>query len=233
MRTQRASRVADAVSGRLLGRDRWVSGAVIDSREATDGSLFFALPGSRTDGHRFVADARARGASAAVVSSPGCANGARIVVDDPGQALLRLARWERAGLSAAVVGITGSVGKTTTKDFTACLLAEAYRTVASPRSYNNQIGVPLTILSADDRTEVLVSELGAGTVGEIAELCGIVRPQIGVVTAVAPAHLETFGSMRRIARAKAELVEALPPDGVAILNADDGVVSSFARRTRA
>ena len=232
----RASEAAAAVSGRLIGPDRVITSVVVDSREAGPGSAFFALPGTRTNGHRFADDARARGASVVVVARcPPDAQPAAscILVEDPGSALLALARLHRRSLTATVIGITGSVGKTTAKDFTAAVLAGSYRVASSPRSFNNEIGVPLTVCSADRRTQVLVAELGAGAVGEIAALCELVRPHLGVVTAVGPAHLETFGSLERVAEAKAELVEALPTDGVAVLNVDDPVVASFAERTTA
>ena len=233
MRTRRASEVARAVSGHHIGPDRLVHGVVIDSRDAREGSLFFALPGERTDGHRFVADALHRGAAGCVVSRDFSPVPGSIVVGSPGKALIELARSERRAVSWQVIGITGSVGKTTTKDFATAVLRSAFRLAASPRSFNNEIGVPLTILGAAEDTEVLVAEIGAGAIGEIAMLCGVARPGVGVVTAVGPAHLETFGSLQGVARAKAELVEALPPGGVAILNVDDRVVASFAARTDA
>jgi UDP-N-acetylmuramoyl-tripeptide--D-alanyl-D-alanine ligase len=233
----RASEAAAAVSGRLIGPDRAIRNVVIDSREARPGSLFFALPGTRTNGHRFVEDALARGAVSVVDSRcpPNAPAGASyVLVEDPGSALLALAREHRQSLRATVVGITGSVGKTTTKDLTAAVLRGPCRVVASPRSFNNEIGLPLTLFSADRSTDVLVAELGAGAVGEIAALCEVVRPHVGVITVVGPAHLETFGSLDRIAQAKAELAEALSNDGgVAVLNVDDPVVASFADRTSA
>ena len=206
---------------------------MIDSRDARGGSLFFALPGERTDGHRFVADALHRGAAGCVVSRGFSPVPGSIVVDSPGEALIELARSERRAVSCQVIGITGSVGKTTTKDFATAVLRSAFRLAASPRSFNNEIGVPLTILGADEDTEVLVAEIGAGAIGEVAMLCGIARPDVGVVTAVGPAHLETFGSLQGVARGKAEIVEALPPGGLAILNVDDRVVASFAASTDA
>lgn len=233
MRTRRASEVARAVSGDHIGPDRLVHDVVIDSRDAREGSLFFALPGERTDGHRFVADALHRGAAGCVVSRDFSSVPGAIVVDSPGEALIELARFERRAVSWQVIGVTGSVGKTTTKDFATAVLRSAFRLAASPRSFNNEIGVPLTILGAAEDTEVLVAEIGAGVIGEIAMLCGIARPDVGVVTAVGPAHLETFGSLQGVARGKAELVEALPPGGVAMLNVDDRVVASFAARTDA
>jgi UDP-N-acetylmuramoyl-tripeptide--D-alanyl-D-alanine ligase len=233
MRRVRASAIADAVGGALLGPDPWVERVVIDSREATRGCLFVALPGERTDGHRFVHDALGRGAAAAVVRRGAASSGRLILVDDPAEALLALGAHERAALACRVVGITGSVGKTSAKDFTAGVVGCMFRVAASPRSFNNEIGLPLTILAAAPDTQVLVAELGAGAVGEIARLCEVVRPDIGVVTRIGPGHLETFGSLEAIANAKAELVEALTGEGVAVLNADDQVVASFHGRTRA
>jgi UDP-N-acetylmuramoyl-tripeptide--D-alanyl-D-alanine ligase len=230
------SAIASAVGGRQLGPDVEIRRVVFDSRAATPGSLFVALEGARTDGHRFVRDALARGAVAALVDRlevHASMLGTLILVADPGAALLDLARWRRGSLRATSIGITGSVGKTTTKDLTRAVLASRYRTAASERSHNNELGVPVTVCAAEDDTEMLVCEIGAGARGEIAALCGIVRPSIGVVTAVGPAHLETFGSIDAIADAKAELVASLPQDGLAILNDDDPVVRGFDRRTRA
>lgn len=235
VKTRRLSDIAAVVGGRCVGVDARFSSAVVDSRRAAPDSLFFALPGEHTDGHRYAADALARGACGVVVARAGAAGGrgAAVVVPDPGAALLEFARHERSTLDATVVGITGSVGKTSTKDFVAAVLATRLRVCASPKSFNNQIGLPLSVLGADERTQVLVCEIGAGAIGEVAELSAIARPQIGIVTVVGLAHLETFGSPQNIARAKAELVESLARDGLAILNADDPVVASFAGRTRA
>jgi UDP-N-acetylmuramoyl-tripeptide--D-alanyl-D-alanine ligase len=230
----RASDVARAISGHVVGDDVTIRGVAIDSRVADRGSLFVALRGRRTDGHLYVADAFTRGASVAVVSRTITPVGrTSIHVEDTDVALLALGRWWRSRLRADTIGITGSVGKTTTKDVLATVLADRWRVTASPRSYNNGIGIPMTLFGADTSTDVLVCEIGAGAVGEIEKLCGVARPRIGIVTAVGPAHLATFGSLDGIAEAKAELVRALPRDGVAILNADDPRVASFAARTRA
>ncbi len=232
MRTRQISDIAASLGGRRVGADVCVRGAIVDSRLARPGDLFFALPGERRDGHRFVGDALRRGA-AAVVREASALRGSGIVVPEPGAALLHLARLERDEAGWTVIGVTGSVGKTSTKDFAQAVLGGRFRVRASPESFNNRIGVPLTMLGATDRTEILVCEMGAGAGGEIAELCRIARPQIGIVTAVGAAHLETFGSRRNVARAKAELVEALPNNGVAILNADDPIVRRFGSRTGA
>jgi UDP-N-acetylmuramoyl-tripeptide--D-alanyl-D-alanine ligase len=230
----RASDVARATSGYVVGDDVPIRGVAIDSRVADRDSLFVALQGRRTDGHLYVADAFTRGASAAVVSRAIPPAGRTLIrVADTSAALLALGRWWRSRLRADAIGITGSVGKTTTKDILVTLLADRWRVTASPRSYNNEIGVPMTLFGADTSTDVLVCEIGAGAVGEITRLCDVARPRIGVVTAVGPAHLATFGSLDGVAEAKAELVRALPREGIAILNADDPRVASFAARARA
>jgi UDP-N-acetylmuramoyl-tripeptide--D-alanyl-D-alanine ligase len=233
MRERWLSEVARELRGRLRGRDVRVRHVVVDSRQAGPGDLFFALPGRTTDGHAFVNEAFRRGAAAAVVRPSWPTSGPTIEVNDTDEALLVLAAAERRALRARVVGITGSAGKTTTKDLTRAALSSTFRVHASQRSFNNQVGLPLTILAADPSTDVLVCEIGAGVLGEIAALCEIARPEIGIVTNVGLAHVETFGSPRRIRRAKAELVQALPPRGLAILNADDPAVRRFASRTAA
>ncbi len=234
MRARTLSEVAASVSGRAIGPGASVHRVVIDSRESRPGALFVALRGTRTDGHRFVDDAYARGAAGVLVArTEPVRDRPAVIVTDPGEALLRLAASERRALGATVVGITGSVGKTTTKDLTAAVLGDRFAVTASPASLNNQIGLPLTVLAADGRTEALVCEMGAGVIGEIASLCEVARPDVGIVTVVGKAHLETFGSLADIARAKGELIEALPPSGLAILNADDPVVCGFNRRTEA
>jgi UDP-N-acetylmuramoyl-tripeptide--D-alanyl-D-alanine ligase len=156
-----------------------------------------------------------------------------IAVDDTGAALLDIGRAARRRLSCPVVGITGSVGKTSTKDMTAAALGAALRVAASARSWNNELGVPLTLANAGEDTEVAVIEMGARGVGHIALLCSVARPTVAVVTAVASVHTELFGSVDAVARAKAELVEALPDDGIAVLNGDDPRVAAMAGRTSA
>jgi UDP-N-acetylmuramoyl-tripeptide--D-alanyl-D-alanine ligase len=232
VRVRRLSDIAAAVGGRLVGSDAEASSVAIDSRTVEQGSLFVALRGDRTDGHDFVAEAGARGAAGAIVEQPTSEISA-IAVDDSARALLDLAADERASLTATVIGITGSTGKTTTKDLTAAVLSGRFSVRASPASFNNEVGVPLTILGADERTEALVCEMGSRGIGHIAMLCAVARPHIGIVTNVGVAHLELFGSRENVVRAKGELVEALPDEGVAILNADDEAVRSYRSRTRA
>jgi UDP-N-acetylmuramoyl-tripeptide--D-alanyl-D-alanine ligase len=225
--------VARATGGRMVGEDVTVSGASTDSRECRPGDLFVALPGQRVDGHEHVPDAFRRGASAAMVARDGSWPGPVVLVSETGQALLDLAADERTDMDAEVIGVTGSTGKTSVKDLAAAVLAARYRVVSSPRSFNTEVGVPLTLLSTDAATEAVVCEMGSRGPGHIRLLCEVARPRIGVVTNVGLAHMEMFGSAEAIADAKAELVEALPEDGTAVLAADDPVVLSFAGRTKA
>jgi UDP-N-acetylmuramoyl-tripeptide--D-alanyl-D-alanine ligase len=205
---------------------------VIDSREAGPGSLFAALPGTRADGHEFAAAAVRAGAVAVLAARPvGCP---ALIVPDVQAALGQLARLvvdRAAGLT--VIGITGSAGKTTTKDLTAQLVETLGPTVAPRESFNNEIGHPLTALQVTGQTRYLVSELAARGLGHITELCRIAPPRLGAVLCVGHAHAGEFGSLEAIAQAKGELPEALPADGVAVLNADDCRVAAMAARTRA
>jgi UDP-N-acetylmuramoyl-tripeptide--D-alanyl-D-alanine ligase len=233
MRPSRLSSVAETTGGRLVGQDAEVRGASTDSREVEDGDLFVALPGDRVDGHDHVDAAFGRGAAGALVSREGRFAGPVVRVADTGPALLRLAADERGSMAGHVVGITGSTGKTSVKDLAAAVLATRFRTAASPKSFNTEVGVPLTLLNAPPDTEAVVCEMGSRGPGHIATLCQVARPQVGVVTNVGLAHMEMFRTAEAVADAKAELVETLAGDGVAVLNADDPVVAAFARRTRA
>jgi UDP-N-acetylmuramoyl-tripeptide--D-alanyl-D-alanine ligase len=231
---RRLSEVGAAVGGSVVGEDLEVRTVATDSRRLEPGSLFVAIRGERADGHAFVADAFAAGASAAVVERvPDGAPGPFVVVEDTGRGLLDLAadeRRRRPGLR--VVGITGANGKTSTKDLAAAVLGQRFRTSASPASFNNEVGLPMTLFGAAADAEVLVAELGARREGDVALLCAIARPDIVVVTNVGVAHMEIFGSWAAIERASAEPVDALGEDGVAILNADDPVVRALAPRAR-
>ncbi len=231
--------VAAATGGRLAAGtdpDLVISGAVtIDSRSIGAGDLFVALPGERVDGRDFAPAAVAAGAVAVLtVRSTNDPALPAVLVEDPVTALGLLARAVRDKLpDLVVVGVTGSSGKTSTKDLIAAVLARAGRTVANEGSFNNEIGAPLTTLQADAQTRFLVVELGARGVGHIAYLCGFTRPDIGVVLNVGAAHVGTFGGKDMTAQAKGELVEALPPTGLAVLNADDPLVSAMSSRTTA
>jgi UDP-N-acetylmuramoyl-tripeptide--D-alanyl-D-alanine ligase len=210
-----------------------VSGpVVIDSREAVPGCLFAALPGTRTDGHAFAGQALAAGAVAVLASRP--VGGPALIVPDVQAALGKVARTviDRAP-ELTVVGITGSAGKTTTKDLAAQLIETLGPTVAPRESFNNEIGHPLTVLKITSQTRYLISELAARGLGHITELCQIAPPRLGAVLCVGHAHAGEFGSLERIAAAKGELPAALPADGVAILNADDHRVAAMAARTEA
>ncbi|MDT0309175.1 UDP-N-acetylmuramoyl-tripeptide--D-alanyl-D-alanine ligase [Streptomyces sp. DSM 44917] len=207
---------------------------VIDSRLAEPGSLFAALPGERVDGHDFAAAAVAAGASAVLAARP--VGVPAVVVEDVTAALGALARHTVQGLGTTVVGLTGSAGKTSTKDLIAQLLERTGPTVWTPGSYNNEIGLPLTALRAADTTRFLVLEMGARGIGHIRYLTSLTPPRVGVVLNVGTAHIGEFGGKEAIATAKGELVEALPPaeeGGVAVLNADDPLVRAMAGRTRA
>lgn len=230
----RASEAAAGVGGRLIGPDVEFDGASFDSRTTRPGQLFVPIVAER-DGHDFIGDARAAGAIAHLTSRPDAfrRDSTAIEVGDTALALSALAAWARPRLDATVVGITGSVGKTTTKDMIAVACAAGCRTAANERSFNNDQGLPVTILDAPDDTEVLVLEMGMRGFGHIARLCEVARPDVGVVTVVGHAHTDLVGGLEGVATAKGELVEALPASGTAILNADDERVAAMASRTGA
>jgi UDP-N-acetylmuramoyl-tripeptide--D-alanyl-D-alanine ligase len=225
------SELATAVGGRLEGPDVVVDGGSIDSRSVRPGQLFVPVVAER-DGHGFIADALAAGA-AAYLTERAPVGGTAIVVDRTVEALQAAGRFARARLPRPVVGITGSVGKTSVKDLLSVVLAQRLRTAASERSFNNELGVPLTLIGAPDGTEAVVVEMGARGIGHIAELCAIASPSIGVVTRVAAAHTEAFGSIDAVADAKGELIAALPADGTAVLFTGDERVMDMSGRTLA
>lgn len=248
--------VIEAIVGtRPVGMEQTITDTVIDSRLAGAGSLFVALPGESHDGHDYVQDAFKRGASLAIIqhdvtaqasildirrslpeidlgvlSPPIC-----LRVVDSLSALQQLARFWRARFDLRVIGITGSVGKSTTKELIADVLSRRYVTVRSPGNLNNEIGLPLSLMGLTDRHERAVLEMGFYVPGEIAQLCSIAHPMIGVLTNISEVHLERAGSMEAIIQGKGELVEALPPapNGIAILNYDDPRVMSMTERTQA
>jgi UDP-N-acetylmuramoyl-tripeptide--D-alanyl-D-alanine ligase len=238
--------IARITGGTLLARsDRPVVGGTVDSRHVAPANLFVALTGERTDGHRFLRDAVGRGAAALLVSELPSADdlgdlaalapgGVSVVrVPDTLTALHAVAGAWRARFSPLVVGITGSVAKTSTKEATAAVLSTRRRVLRSEGNENNEIGLPLTLLRLDRTHEVAVVEMGMYVAGEIAQLAAIARPAIGVVTAVRGIHVERAGSLDEIERGKAQLVEALPGDGIAVLNGDDPRVRGMAARTSA
>ena len=228
--------VAAVVGGRLAGADpdALVTGPVeFDSRRVAPGGLFVAFVGASVDGHDFAGKAVADGA-VAILGSRAVPDAPSIVVGDPLAAMGMLARASIDRLpDLTVIGITGSSGKTTTKDIVARLLCAAGPTVATAGSLNNELGAPYTALLATAETRFLVLEMGAKGAGHIRYLCDIAPPDVAVVVNVGVSHLAGFGSVQGIAEAKGELVEALPPDGAAILNADDPRVRAMAGRTRA
>lgn len=235
-------------SGDRVDADSTVTGAVrVDSRSVGPGDVFVAVRGERHDGHEFLAEVRSKGAVAAIVTDPTASGGdlPLIRVDDATTALGLLAAEVRSRLSGlSVIALTGSSGKTTTKDLLAATLRDFGATVSPPGSFNNDLGLPLTVLEANADTRYLVLEMGARARGDIARLSRIARPDVGIVLNVGSAHVGEFGSRERIAEAKRELVEGLAADGVAVLNADDrftldmaaaapGRVLTFGRSERA
>ncbi len=206
---------------------------IIDSRLAQRGDLFVALRGERADGHDFIADAAERGVAGVVVDRPVSAppNLAVFEVSDGVRALQLLAADHRGRSAARVVGVTGSVGKTSCKELIASVLSARYRVHRNEANQNNEIGLPLAVLALNESHQIAVLEMGMYAPGEIATLAAIARPEVGVVTNVGSIHLERLGSIEAIADAKAELVEALPKTGVAVLNGDDERVAAMARRS--
>ncbi|MEA2276853.1 MAG: UDP-N-acetylmuramoyl-tripeptide--D-alanyl-D-alanine ligase [Solirubrobacteraceae bacterium] len=238
MRDWSPERAAQAAGGRLVAPAPRADGptrAVIDSRAAGPGDLFVGLVGEHVDGGRFAPQALAAGAWGVLVA-PEHADAARcappgvlIAADDPLAALQRLATAWRRELGCPVVGITGSVGKTSTKDVLAAMLAQDLRTFANRENLNTEIGLPLTVLEAPPGTQALVLEMGMRGPGQIAELAAIAEPDVAVVTAVAPVHLELMGSIEAIAAAKAELVAALRPGGTAVVPAGEALLDAHRR----
>jgi UDP-N-acetylmuramoyl-tripeptide--D-alanyl-D-alanine ligase len=232
-----AAVIADVTNGRIVAGEPTAvaTSFTIDSRLAGAGTCFFTMRGAR-DGHDFVEDAIDRGATVAVVERTVeiRARGTIIRVDDALRALQALGAHARTQLShAAVIAITGSAGKTATKDLTAAAFRGSRSVHASPGSYNNESGLPLTLLGAPDDTDVVVTEMGARLAGNIRELSDIARPSVGVVTHVGLAHAEHLGGREGIARVKGELLEALPPDGLAVLNAGCDATPGLVARTQA
>ncbi len=238
MRDWSPDRVAEAAGARLVAPPPHAAGpgrVVIDSREVGAGDLFVGLTGGNMDGGRFAPQALAAGAWGVLVG-PEHADAARcappgtlLAADDPLAALGRLATAWRRGLGAQVVGITGSTGKTSTKDLLAGMLAPHRRVVATAQNLNTEIGLPLTVLGAPAGTEVLVLEMAMRGAGQIAELAAIAEPDVGVIVNVGPVHLELLGSIEAIAATKAELIAALQPGGTAVIPADEPLLAPHRR----
>lgn len=215
------SDVARLANGRLHGSDGEVRGMIHDSRRVESGMLFVALAGDQVDGHEFLEQARAAGASGALVNRPVDSALPQVLVDDVQQAMGRVAAGWRSSLDLTVVGVTGSNGKTTVKEMITAILSAQAPTLATVGNYNNEIGLPLTLARLASEHRYAVLEMGAGRRGDIAWLAGLARPDIAVVTNAGPAHLETMGSLEGVARTKGELFESLAEDGRAVLNVDD------------
>jgi UDP-N-acetylmuramoyl-tripeptide--D-alanyl-D-alanine ligase len=222
--------IAEIIGAARPDSDASVSGWSIDSRSLNPGDCFFALRGPLHDGHDYVAQVFERGAQVAIVEKCCDATGLQLVVPDTAIALEKLGRAVRERWGGTVIGVTGSAGKTTTKDIIASLVATEYRTGRTIGNYNNHLGVPLSILRLPDDCRVAVLELGMNHAGEIRALAGIAKAGIGVVTNVGWAHTENFADgIAGVARAKRELIEELPATGIAVLNADDPWVRDFAQ----
>jgi UDP-N-acetylmuramoyl-tripeptide--D-alanyl-D-alanine ligase len=223
------SEIGTVVGVRAASNAR-ITGWSVDTRTVAQGDLFFALRGPNHDGNAYVDDALRKGAVAAIVDEKiGSAreNDPVLVVPDSLVALQKIAAWARNQWNGEVVGVTGSAGKTSTKDVIAEMLAVKMPVAKTIGNFNNHVGVPLSILRLSAEARVAVLEIGMNHAGEIRDLAAIARPRIGVVTNVGHAHMEAFDSIEGVAAAKRELIEALPPDGIAVLNADDPLVARF------
>jgi UDP-N-acetylmuramoyl-tripeptide--D-alanyl-D-alanine ligase len=230
--------IVRATQGALVAGDLGipVTGVSIDSRSLAVGEAFFAIHGHRLDGHVFLGDAAARGAACLVVHAlpdevP--ANVPLVLVEDTTRALGKLAAWHRSRFAIPVVAVTGSNGKTTTKELAAGVLSTRWEVLRPERSFNNQWGLPLTLLKLSPEHQAVVLEIGSNARGEVAALAALAAPTVGIVTTVAAVHTEYLGSLDGVREEKAGLVRALVADGVAVLNADDPRVAGMARETRA
>jgi len=222
MKKLSAALMAKICGGKLVGEDSVISGVVRDNREIKGGELFVAIRGEHFDGHDFVSDATSRGASAALVSRVVEEIGiSQIVVDDTVKALGELAKGYLDMLSAKRVCITGSVGKTTTKEMCAAVLSAEFRTHKTQGNYNNNIGLPLTIFGLDETHEAAVLEIGTNHFGEILPLAKIAAPDVAVITTIGASHLEAFGTKEGVLREKTEIFKGVSEEGTVILNGDD------------
>ena len=225
------SQIAHVTSGELKGEEKVIQAATQDSRKVTPGCLFIPLISER-DGHAYIEEALSLGA-AAYLTEQDPKEGTSIRVENTATALTQLGKAARFSFHVPVVGITGSVGKTSVKDMTSAVLSQQGEVHASPNSYNNEIGVPLTLLNAPEKSSFLVLEMGARKEGDIGNLSEIVYPDIGVITTVVASHTEVFGSLDSISNTKGEILERLPSEGCAVLNADVDEVMRQSPRSRA
>ncbi|MAE77624.1 MAG: hypothetical protein CMJ85_12240 [Planctomycetes bacterium] len=230
-----ACEITDATGGCLVGGEGLATGVSTDTRTLRRGDLFVALRGERFDGHDFLAEAISRGAAGVLVQEAPAEMGEAfvVVVDDTGRALLALAAAYRRAMEVSVVGITGSCGKTSTKEMASHLLGSERRVIAAERSFNNHVGVPLTLFRVDEQTDVALVEIGTTAPGEVAELADVAQPDVALVTMIGRAHLAGLGSLAGVLREKGALLEAVAEQGVAVLNADDPFTPELARRSRA
>lgn len=231
--------LAKAVNGKLLwgSAEQVFSGITTDSRKVTKGNLFIPLVGERFDGHDYIGHCFNSGAAVCLTQKnvPQYDNASAILVDDTAKALRDIAAWHRRKHIIPVVGITGSVGKTSTKDMIACVLSKQYEILKTQGNFNNEIGLPLTLLQLDKKHEMAVIEMGMSGFGEISRLTAIAQPQIAVITNIGVSHIEKLGSQQGILKAKLEILEGLSPDGLVVLNGDDpllrGIEGSLKHRT--
>ncbi|WP_027339306.1 UDP-N-acetylmuramoyl-tripeptide--D-alanyl-D-alanine ligase [Halonatronum saccharophilum] len=224
------SQIGLALEGEVIGaKDVYVDGVSIDTRTLKEGDLFIAIEGENFDGHNFLEDAFAKGAKAAIVAKNKAFESGNplILVEDTKRGLQSLANYYRNRFDIIVVGVTGSTGKTTTKDMIYSVLSQKYKTLKTEGNFNNEIGLPLTLLRLDSSYQALVVEMGMRGLGQIRELAKIAQPDIGVITNVGYAHIEILKTKENIAKAKSELIESLGEEGFAILNGDDPLVKDM------
>ncbi len=215
-----------AVLGCTCGEDKQVLNICTDTRKITQGSLFIALTGERFDGHDFVESAFEKGAVAAVCSRPVEANGEIFTVENTGKALLDIAAYYRSLFSIPFVGITGSVGKTTTKEMVYAVLSEKYNTLKNEGNLNNEIGLPTTVFRLDSDYEAAILEMGMSDFGEISRLAAVAQPNVGIITKIGVSHIEHLGSREGILKAKLEILDGLKPGAPLIVNGDDDLLST-------
>ena len=219
-------KIADYIGGRLLGEDCFVDAVTTDSREAKSGTMFIALKGERVDGNDFAAAFLENGGTCAVVEKDiKIPDGRSVIrVDDTHRAIRDIARCYRETLKINVIGVTGSVGKTSTKDMLYSVVSQGFETCATKGNFNNEIGVPLTVFGIDNRCEKAIVEMGMSNLGEISRLTAIAKPDVAVITNIGTAHIGNLGSRENILKAKLEIFEGMPKDGLGVLNGDDALL---------